>query len=125
MKYRGGTLGRERGGGVEDGGVVGGTIIGETRGGFANKGGATLKESKGGPKWVLVTDVRHAVKEPRPGMLSRGAGEDGVLEGFWFQAATGGRRCRHPESSRSAGRLGSSYLLSSGVSALQRTFPYP
>ena len=37
----------------------------------------------------LGTDVGNAVEEARPAVLSRGAGKDGVLKGFGFQATAG------------------------------------
>jgi len=61
----------------------------ETSGGYADKVCETLEEGGRGPNWVLVTEASHALEEASSGALPQGAGEDGMLEGFWFQAASG------------------------------------
>jgi len=41
------------------------------------------------PEWGFGIDAGNTVEEARPAVLSRGAGKDGVFEGFGLQATAG------------------------------------
>ena len=65
------------------------TSRGKSRGGDAYEGGEPFQQREGGPKWGSGTDISNAVEEARSAVMSRGAGEDGVFEGFGLQATAG------------------------------------
>jgi len=81
-----GTLGGERGSGGSGGREH---CRRKSREGDAYEGGESFQQREGRPKWGFGTDISDAVEEARPAVLSRGAGEDGVPEGFGLQATAG------------------------------------
>jgi len=61
----------------------------DLRGGDAYNDSESFAEGEGSRKWGLVANVCNAMEEARPDVVSRGAGKDGVLEGFRLQEAAG------------------------------------